>query len=143
MIAVNYYLLDVYKAKKREWIFYLVQGINIGNLVFFKYFYFLANMAGQLLGMEFLEETNLRSLHKLAGYEIILPLGISFYTFQVMAYGFDLKRGSYTRNHSFKEVLLFITFFPQLIAGPIMRATELIACYSGLRNFAHVIEPSR
>jgi alginate O-acetyltransferase complex protein AlgI len=141
MIAVNYYLLDVYKAKKREWIFYLVQGINIGNLVFFKYFYFLANMAGQLLGMEFLEETNLRSLHKLAGYEIILPLGISFYTFQVMAYGFDLKRGSYTRNHSFKEVLLFITFFPQLIAGPIMRATELLPAIADYETLP-IKEPS-
>lgn len=126
IVAVNYYLLEIYRAKKREWIFYLVQVINIGNLAFFKYFYFLADIVGRIVELEFLQEVNLRLLHKSVGHEIILPLGISFYTFQVMAYGFDLKRGIYTRSHSFRDVLLFITFFPQLIAGPIMRSVDLL-----------------
>lgn len=126
IIAINYYLLEVYKSKKREWIFFIVQGINLINLAFFKYFYFFGDVLGRILNINWLIESELRNSHKSLGYEIFLPLGISFYTFQIMAYGFDLKRGTYVRNHSFKEVLLFITFFPQLIAGPIMRSSELL-----------------
>jgi len=71
-------------------------------------------------------EKQLRQSHSELGYEILLPLAISFYTFQIMSYGFDLKNKIYVKKHSLAEFLLFVSFFPQLIAGPIVRSQDLL-----------------
>ncbi len=133
IITINYYIMEYYRKKKEDWVFFSALGIDILNLVFFKYFYFLSDVLGRLLGLNILLESNLRSAHKLLDIKILLPLGISFYTFQIIAYCIDLKKGTYSEKHSLTEVLLFISFFPQLIAGPIMRSSELLPQISQMK----------
>ncbi len=126
VIAVNFVVMEIWKLHRKKWIFFTLQILNILNIGFFKYFYFLADVIGRLSGQDWLRQPWLFETHAATGAEIALPLGISFYTFQIMAYGIDIYRGSYARAHSFRDVTLFLTFFPQLIAGPIMRAQELL-----------------
>ena len=57
---------------------------------------------------------------------LALPIGISFYTFQTISYTVDIYRGKLKPSESFKEFALFVSFFPQLIAGPIVRASEFL-----------------
>lgn len=89
----------------------------LGTLAFFKYAGFLAMVAHDL-GLAGLES---RRLHALA-----LPIGISFIAFQALGYVVDVYRREFPAERSFSMVLLFKAFFPQLIAGPICRAHELI-----------------
>ncbi|MBX7114035.1 MAG: MBOAT family protein [Myxococcaceae bacterium] len=86
---------------------------NLGLLGYFKYTDFLLQTATQLSGMPF------------ALQHIVLPLGISFFTFEQIAYIVDSSRGK-SRPYSFLEYLLFVTFFPHLIAGPIIQHDELL-----------------
>jgi len=101
------------KPKKR---IYLAIGTIIPLIIlgYFKYFNFF------LQSFEGLNGTTTPFL------DIILPIGISFYTFQGLSYVFDLYRGTLTPATSFKEYALFVTFFPQLVAGPIVRASEFL-----------------
>ena len=101
---------------------------NLGLLGFFKYFNFFAEnlqASAQLLGWE-LDAVTL---------QIILPVGISFYTFQTMSYTIDvyLKRISPTRNVI--DFFTFVSFFPQLVAGPIERASSLLPQFAKRRVF--------
>ncbi len=134
VIGINYYTMEIVRTYRKKWLFVLLQTANICNLAFFKYFYFFADIIGALTGLSMLRQPLLQLEHRTAGHEILLPLAISFYTFQIMAYGFDIYRGVYTTKHKFREVLLFKAFFPQLIAGPIMRSAELLPQISSLRN---------
>lgn len=97
--------------------FYLILSIavNLGLLGYFKYGGFLeANFAALLgtMGVSYVP----------SGANIILPLGISFYTFQSMSYSIDVYRDRIKPHHSFLDFALYVTFFPQLVAGPILRA---------------------
>ena len=97
--------------------FYLTLSIavNLGLLGYFKYGGFLeANFAALLgtMGVSYVP----------SGANIILPLGISFYTFQSMSYSIDVYRDRIKPHHSFLDFALYVTFFPQLVAGPILRA---------------------
>jgi alginate O-acetyltransferase complex protein AlgI len=97
--------------------FYLLLSIavNLGLLGYFKYGSFLeANFAALLgtMGVSYVP----------SGANIILPLGISFYTFQSMSYSIDVYRDRIKPHHSFLDFALYVTFFPQLVAGPILRA---------------------
>ncbi len=97
--------------------FYLILSIavNLGLLGYFKYGGFLeANFAALLgtMGVSYVP----------SGANIILPLGISFYTFQSMSYSIDVYRERIKPHHSFLDFALYVTFFPQLVAGPILRA---------------------
>ncbi len=97
--------------------FYLILSIavNLGLLGYFKYGGFLeTNLAAALatIGVSYAP----------AGANIILPLGISFYTFQSMSYSIDVYRDKIKPHHSFLDFALYVTFFPQLVAGPILRA---------------------
>ena len=93
--------------------------VNLGMLAFFKYGEFLLNnfvaVAGQI-GIDY----------QPAKYDIVLPVGISFYTFATLSYTLDvyLRRAKPAKN--FLDYALFVTFFPHLVAGPIMRPTELV-----------------
>lgn len=92
---------------------------NLGILGFFKYFnFFAANLAVllQQLGLE----ASVRHL------SIILPVGISFYTFQTMSYTLDIYRRQMKASRSFLDFAAFVSFFPQLVAGPIERAARLL-----------------
>lgn len=91
---------------------------SLGVLFFFKYYNFLAGSAmsiGALFGAEFDATLNL-----------ILPVGISFYTFQTLSYAIDVYRGDIKTEHHFGYYFLFVTFFPQLVAGPIERPDNLL-----------------
>ena len=57
---------------------------------------------------------------------LVLPIGISFYTFQTISYTVDVYRGKLEPSKSFKEFALFVSFFPQLVAGPILRARDFL-----------------
>jgi alginate O-acetyltransferase complex protein AlgI len=126
VVVINYLVMELWRIYGKKWIFVLLQIANVANIGVFKYYYFFADVIGRVIGNPALYEENLRQADRLAGSEIFLPLAISFYTFQIMAYGFDMYRGTYTERHSFSQVLLFKSFFPQLIAGPIMRSNELL-----------------
>jgi len=89
---------------------------NLGLLGFFKYANFSIeqfNSIGASLGW-----SNLEFL------EVVLPIGISFYPLQTMSYTIDVYRGQLKPSDSLKEFALFVAFFPQLVAGPIVRASE-------------------
>ncbi|MBL8022552.1 MAG: MBOAT family protein [Leptospirales bacterium] len=126
VIGINWTVIELWRTFRKNWIFYSLQVGNVLNLAFFKYFYFGADIIGRLTGLSWLSQPTLFESHRMLGHEILLPLAISFYTFQIMSYGFDIFREKYTEKNSLLEVLLFKAFFPQLIAGPIMRSHELL-----------------
>ncbi|MFT5291802.1 MAG: alginate O-acetyltransferase complex protein AlgI [Planctomycetota bacterium] len=105
--------------------------INLGLLVFFKYTYFLhdnVRLIGSAAGYDI---PALRDL----GVRIILPLGISFYTFQTISYTIDIYRRVAQPTRSFWSFLTYVTFWPQLIAGPVLRASEVIPQLEEKRSF--------
>ncbi len=105
--------------KKRKLWLLLSMVVNLGFLAFFKYGDFLLENFTQLvnaIGIEFQAQP----------MDIILPMGISFYTFQTMSYTIDMYKRKTERARTFLDFALYVTFFPQLVAGPIVRAKELI-----------------
>jgi D-alanyl-lipoteichoic acid acyltransferase DltB (MBOAT superfamily) len=107
------------KAPLAVVIFVFAMVCNLGVLAFFKYFYFLTTNFNNIfifLGIPL----------RIPMINIILPIGISFFTFQAMSYTIDVFKGAYRANKSFIDVLLFKAFFPQLVAGPIVRAGEFL-----------------
>jgi alginate O-acetyltransferase complex protein AlgI len=101
--------------------FYMVVSLisNLGLLGFFKYGDFLMMNLSTLTGRDF-------TMQSLVGTSIILPVGLSFYTFQTMSYTIDVYRGNDKPWTSFLDFALFVTFFPQLVAGPILRASDFL-----------------
>lgn len=94
-------------------------AVNLGVLCYFKYFNFFVTSAGA-----FLEWFGLHaSVHTL---QIILPYGVSFYTFQSMSYSIDVYRRRLDPLKSFLDLAFFISFFPPLVAGPIVRAVTFL-----------------
>lgn len=101
---------------------------NLGLLAFFKYCdFFLEGLTTLLSGLGMGE--NLWSLG------IIVPVGISFYTFQTMSYTLDIYRGELEATENLLDFSLFVAFFPQLVAGPIERAVELLPQFQRKRSF--------
>lgn len=94
-------------------------SMNLGFLFYFKYIYFFTSSLNEAMGYLSLSNLSLPLLSPL------LPVGISFYTFQSMSYTIDVYRGYVKANKSFIDFALFVTFFPQLVAGPIVRYTEI------------------
>jgi len=88
--------------------------INLGLLGFFKYAYFFADSSAMLFDTSFRVES------------ILLPVGISFYTFQTLSYSIDVYRRKVTPVKSLLDFGCYVTFFPQLVAGPIVRAKDFI-----------------
>lgn len=104
--------------RKRTW-FILSIISNLGLLGFFKYGNFLLDNFTQL--------ANSMGLHYQApDMDIILPMGISFYTFQTLSYTIDVYRNKLKPDASYLDFAFFVTFFPQLVAGPIVRASEFL-----------------
>lgn len=113
------------KRKALLWISILV---NLGFLGFFKYYnFFLDNFIGAF--SFFGTQINANSLN------IILPVGISFYTFQTLSYSIDVYRGKLEPTNNFIAFMAFVSFFPQLVAGPIERATHLLPQFYKKRTF--------
>ncbi|HWR39070.1 MAG TPA: MBOAT family O-acyltransferase [Patescibacteria group bacterium] len=100
--------------------------VNVGALVYYKYTAFLLSNINLLL-QEF-------QVAPVTVPSILLPLGISFFSFTQIAYLVDIYRGE-SRNYNFRDYCLFVTFFPHLIAGPILYHKDIIPQFSRLRTF--------
>jgi alginate O-acetyltransferase complex protein AlgI len=114
--------------KRRKWLLRLSLLGNLGTLAFFKYFSFFVDSMVSLI----------RSFGVPAepwALRLILPVGISFYTFQALSYTIDVYRRRMQPVHDPVVYMGFITFFPQLVAGPIERATQLLGQFEQNRKF--------
>jgi len=108
-----------YSKRVQKLVLVLSIGALLGTLGVFKYFNFFALSLQQLL-----EAANLsRDWHWL---QILLPVGLSFYVFQAISYILDVKRGDVFARRDPVDVFLYISFFPQLVAGPIVRASVFL-----------------
>ena len=118
------------RQSKRKALLWTSVVVNIGFLGFFKYYnFFLENFvnAFSLFGIQF----NANSL------EIILPIGISFYTFQTLSYTIDVYKKKLEPTKDFMAFSAFVCFFPQLVAGPIERANNLLPQFYKSRIFEY------
>ncbi len=115
-------------ASKRKWLLALSITVNLGLLGFFKYFNFFIDSAMKLAARM---EVDL-------GWEtlsIILPVGISFYTFQTLSYSIDVYRKKLEPSSDIIAFATFVGFFPQLVAGPIEKAKDLLPQFLQPRSF--------
>lgn len=122
VVALNYTVYFFVQRPGKAMLRLLI-ALNLVHLALFKYFYFFLDAASFALPDAM--STLLKPGNGLIP-EIILPLGISFYTFQILAFHVDRYRGTIDYHVSMKDFMLFIMFFPQLVAGPIMRHDELL-----------------
>lgn len=102
--------------------------LNLSILFLFKYYNFLAQNVEALLcrgglGIDIPE------------FQLLLPVGISFYTFQALGYSIDVYRGTTKAEHNFATYALFVSFFPQLVAGPIERSNNLLPQFKHKHTF--------
>lgn len=107
--------------QKRRWMKLVMTAsflVNIGLLVYFKYTNFLVDCLNGVLGT--------LKAGKLPQFDILLPVGISFFTFQALGYTIDVYRGDVKAEKNFFKYALFVSFFPQLVAGPIERSGNLL-----------------
>lgn len=116
--AGNKMALTSDKSKRRFWLLLSV-FVNLGFLIFFKYGNFLLENFQALLSL-------VNVAYNPPKWDILLPMGISFYTFQTMSYTIDLYKNRMKPAKTFLDFALYVTFFPQLVAGPIVRADELV-----------------
>ena len=115
---------------KRKLLLWTSISVNLGFLGFFKYFNFFAESfadAFTLFGVPF-EPTRLN---------VILPVGISFYTFQTLSYSIDVYKRKMKPTKDIIAFFAFVSFFPQLVAGPIERATNLLPQFYTKRIFEY------
>ena len=129
-VGKKIYISKVKKIRKKLLILSLL--INIGLLCFFKYYnFFLDNFvdAFSFFGLSF----EAKSL------SIILPVGISFYTFQTISYSIDIYKKKIKPSDDFISFVAFVSFFPQLVAGPIERAANLLPQFHKKRIFSYEI----
>jgi D-alanyl-lipoteichoic acid acyltransferase DltB (MBOAT superfamily) len=113
------HLLSSIEHSGRKLILAASIGVDLALLAFFKYYNFFADNAAVALA-------DLGFPGTLPILQIVLPVGISFYTFHAISYVVDIYRGKVQPEASFVNVALYISFFPQLIAGPIVRATFIM-----------------
>lgn len=103
------------QKKSKKWLLLSII-VNLGFLGFFKYANFFAENLSFLSG----------SSAQFIPWDIVLPVGISFYTFQSMSYTIDIYRGNFKPYEDFLAFSTYVSFFPQLVAGPIVRHDELV-----------------
>jgi alginate O-acetyltransferase complex protein AlgI len=102
--------------------------LNFGILFYFKYFNFIGNSITDLFQI-------LKVDMIIPNFDILLPVGISFYTFQAVGYSIDVYRGEIKEEQNFLNYALFVSFFPQLVAGPIERAKNLLPQFYTEKTF--------
>ncbi len=115
---------------RRRWIIVSLCA-NLGTIALFKYYNFFVSSAADLLAWLGLPA----SLHTL---NIVIPVGVSFYTFHSMSYTIDVYRGKMRAVSSPLDLACFIGFFPQMVAGPIVRAALFLPQLQALRKFDNV-----
>ena len=114
-------LMERAKSQKgKKGILILVIAMNLSLLLFFKYFDFLLSNLNAVLRIIHVEAIQ-------SPFSLLLPVGISFYTFQSLGYTIDVYRGQIKAEKNFLDYALFVSFFPQLVAGPIERSGSLLS----------------
>ena len=108
----DYLIARAIAVRKSRWLVALSLLIDLGLLGYFKYTNFFAGMWAQMVGSNF------------QPWDIFLPVGISFFTFQSMSYVIDVYRGDLKPLPSLLDYAFYVSFFPQLVAGPIVRARD-------------------
>jgi len=121
-IVLNWALGKIYVKRPKFGLLGAGIAVNLAVLGFFKYWNFFAETFASLMGDAY-QPT-----------DILLPLGISFFTFQQISYLVDLKKGQ-AQAYALRSYALYIAFFPQLIAGPIVRHNELIPQFANPYSF--------
>lgn len=129
----GYYLGKISQEKDfpRKLLLGLSLAVNLGVLFIFKYYNFFAGSMSEFLHI-FGQEPDFLTLN------VLLPVGVSFYTFQSMSYTIDIYRGKLQPETNFGIFATFIAFFPQLVAGPIERATNMLPQFSKEHDFDYV-----
>ena len=133
LIAQGIYALREKEAWKRKLLLGLSVILDIGILCYFKYAYFFVDVINQIFGTQFtVENVVARFANEVVGENIfsvdriILPIGISFYTFQILSYTCDVYKGLIKPVRNFLDFGFYVSFFPQLVAGPIVKASDFI-----------------
>ena len=119
------------KQAKRKLLLWISISVNLGFLVFFKYYNFFVESfvdAFSLFGAKIQAST----------LDIVLPVGISFYTFQTLSYSIDVYKRKLEPTEDFVAFSAFVSFFPQLVAGPIERASHLLPQFYTSRKFDYL-----
>ncbi|AUS04128.1 MBOAT family O-acyltransferase [Pseudotamlana carrageenivorans] len=113
---------------KRKVLLWVSIGVNLGVLVFFKYYNFFVDSFTEVFSL-FGSKIQPNTL------DVILPVGISFYTFQTLSYTIDVYKRKLKPTSNLVAFLAFVSFFPQLVAGPIERASNLLPQFYRMRKF--------
>jgi D-alanyl-lipoteichoic acid acyltransferase DltB (MBOAT superfamily) len=129
--------LQTSKKEKKKYL-YLSLFVNLGVLGFFKYFNFFIDSFDALFSFLNIDWTT-------STLNILLPVGISFYTFQTLSYTIDIYRDKLKPTSDIIQFFAFVSFFPQLVAGPIERAIDLLPQFNKTRtfNYAQAVSGSR
>ena len=120
-------LYKINQVHKKKILLWVSIAVNIGLLGFFKYFNFFADSFSDLFAL-FNIHLSRTTLH------IVLPVGISFYTFQTLSYTIDIYRKQAKPAKDWIQFFAFVSFFPQLVAGPIERAKNLLSQFETLKK---------
>jgi alginate O-acetyltransferase complex protein AlgI len=120
-VIIDFYIIDtMFKSKvkrTRLWLLTISISINLGLLLYFKYAnFFVENMNGVFSSI---------GIEEVSWTSVLLPIGISFYTFQTLTYSIDVFRGTHKPLKTPLQYLVYIMLFPQMIAGPIVRFHEI------------------
>lgn len=124
-VALGLYRLQ--NQHGRRWLIGVAVAFNVASIGFFKYSKFFAQQAFWVVN-QVSANPNVEAWLPVFDYlgRVILPVGISFFTFQAMSYVIDVYRGHMKPAESFVDFSLYLAFFPQLVAGPIVRASDLL-----------------
>ena len=123
-------MIEKETGKKRRLFLIVSIVVNIGFLAFFKYYnFFLGNVDALLSAMHI-------ATHTLPYLNIILPLGLSFHTFQAMSYTIEVYRGNQKAERHFGIYALYVMFYPQLVAGPIERPQNMLHQFKEEHKFS-------
>jgi D-alanyl-lipoteichoic acid acyltransferase DltB (MBOAT superfamily) len=125
---IGLYLAKTEKKTQRKMLLFASLFVNLGILGFFKYYNFFLESFQEVFSLfgRSLESSTLN---------ILLPVGISFYTFQTLSYTIDVYRKRIKPTHNVLSFFAFVSFFPQLVAGPIERASNLLPQFENKRQF--------
>jgi D-alanyl-lipoteichoic acid acyltransferase DltB (MBOAT superfamily) len=126
--ACGLWVARVEEPRRRKTVVALSMALNLGMLGFFKYYNFFAESLHEALARAGLSIS-------MGTLEVALPIGISFYTFQSMSYVIDVYRREIPPTRNLVQFAAFVSFFPHLVAGPIMRPTTLLPQISTPRRF--------
>lgn len=128
--TIGYHLPNANTKVRRKMLLWLSLGVNLGLLGVFKYYnFFLDSLYHAAPGLKVALGFNT--------LDVILPVGISFYTFQTLSYTIDIYRGKLEPAKNLIAFASFVSFFPQLVAGPIERATNLLPQFQRERKFEY------